>query len=127
MFHKSAAPVTAVGAGAAGALGSALGSVLGHASPRGGGSPLHAGGAGAAGAAATAASNANVEEDEVSEYTDADESISAPTEFLAEVSFGGSLRGQKLGQQKPSEVDVGQLSGPSEMLARGDGFSYCCS
>lgn len=46
-----------------------------------GGSPLH-GQATAPGAAAAAA----VEDDEVSDYTDADESISAPTEFLAEVS-----------------------------------------
>ena len=80
MFHKSAVSVTAAGAAA-----------LGHSSPRGGGSPLHAaagpaGAAGAPGGAGAAATNPNVEEDEVSEYTDADESISAPTEFLAEVS-----------------------------------------
>lgn len=57
----------------------------------GGGSPLH-GQAAAQGAmqgaayAAAAAATAAVEDDEVSDYTDADESISAPTEFLAEVS-----------------------------------------
>lgn len=54
------------------------------------GSPMHAAaaaaplGAGSAGAGAAGAAAVVVEDEEVSDYTDADESISAPTEFLAE-------------------------------------------